>query len=82
VTKPARNATQDTPDTRDHLYEPALIKLAPERAPQVEREQILDQGSEGACTGFALAAVINHSALGYRPPAPEAIEPKTAPGVR
>ena len=23
-----------------------------------------------------------HSALGYRPPAPEAIEPKTAPGVR
>jgi len=59
VTERAKNATQDTPDTRDHLYEPALVKLAPERAPQVEREQILDQGSEGACTGFALAAVIN-----------------------
>ena len=82
MTERAKNATQDAPAMRDRLYEPALVELAPERAPQVEREHVLDQGSEGACTGFALAAVINHSALGYRPPAPEAIEPKTAPGVR
>jgi hypothetical protein len=52
------NARKDTPDIRDRYYEPALIQLEPgmdNRSGAV----ILDQGEEGACTGFGLAAVIN-----------------------
>jgi hypothetical protein len=51
-------AIPDTPDFRDYVYEPALLQLANE----IERPsglEILDQGREGACTGFGLAAVIN-----------------------
>jgi len=51
-------ATPDIPDYRDYIYQPALIRLKPYlRAPT--NLQILDQGSEGACTGFGAAAVIN-----------------------
>jgi hypothetical protein len=51
-------ATPDTPDFRDFIYQPALIQLKPYlRRPA--NLHILDQGSEGACTGFGLAAVIN-----------------------
>lgn len=52
------NVHSDTPDIRDRMYEPALIQLQPDldyRDPGL----VLDQGSEGACTGFGLAAVIN-----------------------
>lgn len=51
-------AVADTPDFRDFTYQPALIRLDNE----IERPKnldILDQGREGACTGFGLAAVIN-----------------------
>jgi len=48
----------DSPDIRDHWYEPSLIQLSAEiKSPK--DLTILDQGSEGACTGFGLAAVIN-----------------------
>ena len=57
MTERPKNATQDAPDTRDRMYDPALLRLATELVPQVEREDILDQGTEGACTGFALAPV-------------------------
>jgi len=53
-----KNATPDMPDIRDRIYEPALIKLLSEISPP-EDLHILDQGYEGACTGFAIAAVIN-----------------------
>ncbi|NNG04102.1 MAG: peptidase C1, partial [Inquilinus sp.] len=52
------NARNDPPDIRDRYYEPALIQLQSEvdyRDPAL----VLDQGQEGACTGFGLAAVIN-----------------------
>jgi hypothetical protein len=51
------NVRPDTPDIRDRFYEPALVRLAT----QVEHTggYVLDQGTEGACTGFALAGVIN-----------------------
>ena len=52
------NVRRDPPDIRDRMYEPALIQLRPEmdnRRPDL----VLDQFSEGACTGFGLAAVIN-----------------------
>ncbi|MBF0327010.1 MAG: C1 family peptidase [Alphaproteobacteria bacterium] len=48
----------DIPDIRDRYYEPALIPLKAEMAPR-PGAAILDQGTDGACTGFGLAAVIN-----------------------
>ena len=51
-------AVQDVPDLRDWPFEPALQKL--KRYVTAPRQlDILDQGEEGACTGFGLAAVIN-----------------------
>jgi hypothetical protein len=53
-----KNAQPDVPDSRDWMYEPALIRL-PESLPRPDGLHVLDQGFEGACTGFALAAAIN-----------------------
>jgi len=52
------NARKDTPDIRDRFYEPALIQLQP-KIDNRNGAYILDQGVEGACTGFGLAASIN-----------------------
>ena len=52
------NALPDIPDYRDRWYEPTLQPLAPQIVPP-ENAVILDQGQEGACTGFGLAAVAN-----------------------
>ncbi len=52
------NVRPDAPDLRDRYYEPTLISLAPELN-HSNPEMVLDQGQEGACTGFGLAAVIN-----------------------
>jgi hypothetical protein len=48
------NARQDPPDIRDRWYEPALVQLQDEIDHRVGAT-ILDQGQEGACTGFACA---------------------------
>ncbi|WP_107852594.1 C1 family peptidase [Oceanimonas marisflavi] len=53
------NARKDPPDIRDRIYEPALLSLKPGIDMRGRVPKILDQGTEGACTGFALAAVIN-----------------------
>lgn len=51
-------AVADVPDLRDWPYEPTLAQLR--RYLTAPRGlHILDQGREGACTGFGLAAVIN-----------------------
>ncbi len=60
----------DRVDFRDRPYRPPLASLPPEYPHKDLHEQflpqyledgyILDQGSEGACTGFGLAAVINY----------------------
>ncbi|WP_323844119.1 hypothetical protein [Microbulbifer magnicolonia] len=52
------NVVADAPDLRDRYYEPRLFPLQPEKAPPHDLV-ILDQGPDGACTGFGLAAVIN-----------------------
>lgn len=52
------NATGDVPDFRDWPYQPALVQLK-RSVPPPRKLDILDQGSEGACTGFALAALVN-----------------------
>ena len=51
------NVRPDTPDIRDRYYQPALVQLQSHVDNRGGR--ILDQGTEGACTGFALAGVIN-----------------------
>lgn len=55
------DAFPDRIDLRDWYYQPALISLpdAYLSCPLIPRARILDQGQEGACTGFALAAVVN-----------------------
>ncbi|MFZ0409413.1 MAG: C1 family peptidase [Cyanobium sp.] len=56
-------ARPDSVDFRDRMYGPTLVEVPPVRP--IEDYQalalpILDQGSEGACTGFGLAAVAHH----------------------
>jgi hypothetical protein len=55
------DAFPDRIDLRDWFYQPALISLPDTlvSCPLIKPAMILDQGREGACTGFALAAVVN-----------------------
>jgi hypothetical protein len=65
----ALDARPDRIDLRDRVYQPKLVSL-PSRYPDPEKINqhlpayakyfVLDQGQEGACTGFGLAAVINY----------------------
>ncbi|NWK55526.1 C1 family peptidase [Verrucomicrobiaceae bacterium N1E253] len=52
------HATADVPDTRDLIYQPSLKQLSGEITTP-ENLHIRNQGKEGACTGFALTAVID-----------------------
>src|SRR5882757_6572951 len=53
------DAMPDRVDVRDWFYQPTLASL-PDQIVNIDAvPKILDQGSEGACTGFALAATIN-----------------------
>ncbi len=54
---------RDTLDFRDKMYVPSLIEVPTEWELQRYRElriPILDQGFEGACTGYGLATVVNY----------------------
>ena len=52
------NVQPDYPDSRDWIYRPSLTNLKRTLDPP-ENLIILNQRSEGACTGFAIAAAIN-----------------------
>jgi len=57
------DALPDTVDFRDKMYVPTLVEVRPQS--ELERYlaakiPVLDQGREGACTGFALATVVNY----------------------
>ena len=52
------NVRPDPPDMRDRMYEPALVQLR-SKLDNRALGNPLNQGKEGACTGFGLAAVIN-----------------------
>jgi len=54
------DAFPDKIDVRDWFYQPTLSPLPEQYINFDYIPLILDQGSEGACTGFALAAVINY----------------------
>jgi len=54
-----KNAEADFPDNRDWLYQPNLQQLEPYIDPPAILN-IRNQGREGACTGFALAAAIDY----------------------
>ena len=54
------DAFPDKIDLRDWAYHPTLQILPNEVVNCPLVPEILDQGNEGACTGFALAAVVNY----------------------
>ena len=53
------NVPPDAPDIRDRMYQPALIRIPNEIAPEWSDLNIRNQHREGACTGFALAGAID-----------------------
>lgn len=73
------DAVPDRVDVRDWFYQPRLGAL-PDQLVNIDLvPMILDQGEEGACTGFALAAVINflvHRRLGGRGGRPRSVSPR------
>ncbi len=57
------NARPDTVDFRDRMYQPSLREVPPQL--ELDRYRrfgvpVLDQGAEGACTGFGLATMANY----------------------
>ena len=53
------DALPDRVDLRDWMYQPTLEPLPRTLCSCHRVPEVLDQGQEGACTGFALAGVIN-----------------------
>ena len=70
------DARPDTLDFRDKMFEPTLVEV-PVRRPlgayRSRKVPILDQGTEGACTGFGLATVV-HYLLRSRQVVPNRVE--------
>jgi hypothetical protein len=65
-------ARPDPIDFRDAMYQATLVEV-PKTRPledyQKVKVPILDQGAEGACTGFGLATVVHYLMRTYRRPA-------------
>lgn len=62
-TKRTLDAMPDTIDFRDAMYVPTLVEVPPIRPHLAYRDRgvpVLDQGREGACTGYGLATVANY----------------------
>ena len=60
IEPPFDPVAKDPLDLRDLMYEPALRELPFAMDHRQGVPRVLDQGREGACTGFALAAVVNY----------------------
>jgi hypothetical protein len=82
------DARPDRIDLRDREYQPRLRSLPPQFPDVTSIKQhsknyakanlILDQGEEGACTGFGLAAVINYLRWRQAPELETSIFPKVS----
>lgn len=57
---PVLNVTPDRLDLRDRPYLPAVSLAPPAQLRGTTRLAVMDQGETSACTGFALATVVNH----------------------
>src|SRR5690606_22593074 len=60
------DALPDSVDFRDKMYVPTLVEVRPVSDLAGYRKAkvpVLDQGREGACTGYGLAAVVNYLLL-------------------
>jgi len=57
--RPFGGVSKDPLDLRDLMYESSLRELPFELDNRTRVPIVLDQGREGACTGFGLAAVVN-----------------------
>lgn len=60
------DALPDSVDIHDWFYQPPLHPLPDEIVNCGKVPLVMDQGTEGACTGFALAAVINYQLAARR----------------
>ncbi len=64
--KPIRNVTPDKLDLRDRPYQPAVALIPPASFRAKTKLPVLNQEQTSACTGFALATVVNHLMLQAR----------------
>lgn len=64
--RPKRNVIPDAIDFRDRIYLPSIVQAPPPRFDGLaelgkeRRVPVLHQGETNACTGFALASVVNY----------------------
>ncbi len=85
------DARPDRLDLRDRSYTPPLGNLPSEWPPKdwvetylpryAKQKLVLDQGSEGACTGFGLAAVVNYLGFVISLQKPEVQARKVSPAM-
>ena len=60
---PQLNVTPDRVDLRDRPYRPAVALAPPPQLRVATKAPVLQQGDTNACTGFALATIVNHLLL-------------------
>src|SRR5690606_20325628 len=63
------DALPDTVDFRDQMYIPTLVEVPASTDVDLYRARripVLNQGREGACTGYGLATVVNYLLLAGR----------------
>ena len=73
--KPKRTIVPDALDLRDRPYLPVLHAPPPVRMNPSRRLPVLHQGTTNACTGFALANVVNYLLRTHRDPKTPPVSP-------
>jgi hypothetical protein len=73
--RPVRNIVPDRLDLRDRPYLPVVHTPPPPRLDPRQKLPILDQGNTNACTGFALASIVNLLLRTHRDPGAPLMSP-------